>query len=541
MLSDFVSSQMTERELKNPNEVFARYTKRLPFDLVEYIRWDGLNMMNSTAGEKPFDASQRPYYTEGIKGNSGIWPNFTPKVAKEVLLNFYTPLYYNGEISGVITGAIGETSSLKPKLISSFFGRQVQSFVCDENYIVISSACEGIKPGLDVKKWDSVKILSDFMEHSRNSDEEPFTYKIDGKLGLCCTSAIKSNGWHVVVIVYPSVLKAAEKEVSGNLFTISVVIMIILFLYLMASLGIQAKANRIVQEGLKDAATRDKLTGLLNRHAYEDNLRLLESGKISENLCYVAFDVNGLKNVNDSLGHAAGDELIKAAAGCINRCFGQYGNVYRTGGDEFIAIINIGEEELLHVKNRFARETGAWKGQYTESLVIPAGYVMRKEMPDASLFEMTKAADQRMYREKTLIYISSGVDRRAKNEAYEILCMSYTKILKINLTSDEFSIIQMDLSEKEDSKGYRERISEWLYNFSVSGQVHGDDVEAFQTKTSADYMRSFFLSGKNELNVYYRRLIGEDFHKVLMQIKPAKDFSPDNMSLFLYVKDIDRT
>ncbi len=88
LFADFVSSEMTERELKNPNEIFDKYKKETPFDIIEYIRWDGLNLMNSKLGGTPFDASERPYYKEGIKGNTGIWANLKPKVAKEVLLNF---------------------------------------------------------------------------------------------------------------------------------------------------------------------------------------------------------------------------------------------------------------------------------------------------------------------------------------------------------------------------------------------------------------------------------------------------------------------
>ena len=55
-------------------------------------------------------------------------------------------------------------------------------------------------------------------------------------------------------------------------------------------------------------------------------------------------DVNGLKKVNDQLGHDAGDELLKGASSCISRCFGSYGKAYRTGGDEFIAIVDHGKD-----------------------------------------------------------------------------------------------------------------------------------------------------------------------------------------------------
>ncbi len=57
-------------------------------------------------------------------------------------------------------------------------------------------------------------------------------------------------------------------------------------------------------------------------------------------------DINGLKCINDSLGHAAGDELICAAADCMKECFQNYGNVYRIGGDEFVIIMTEKTEEL---------------------------------------------------------------------------------------------------------------------------------------------------------------------------------------------------
>lgn len=540
LLSDFVSSQMNEKELKNPNEIFSGYTGQLPFNSVEYIRWDGLNMMNSTKGQKPFDASQRPYYIEGIKGNSGIWANFKSKASQEILLNFYTPLYYDNEVSGVITGAIDETTSIKPLLYSSFFGHQIQSFICDENYVVISSACENIAPGLDLKEWKSVDILNDFIRHSENKEITPFQYNIRGKKGLCCTAPIESKSWHLAVIIYPSVLERAQKEVSGNLFTVSILIMTIMLLYLISALSVQAKSNRIVNTRLLNSAIKDGLTGLFNRRAYEEDLRNLDTGKLDENFNYIAFDVNGLKNVNDNLGHEAGDELIRAAANCISNCFGSFGKVYRTGGDEFIAVINATEEEIETIKENFSAQTKAWKGKYTSNLVIPAGFISRKEMPDASIMEMTKIADQRMYREKTLFYIASGVDRRAKNAAYEVLCESYTKILKINLTTDDFNIIQMDPNERIQSKGYDEKISKWLHDFGTSGQVHNEDVQDYLSKTSIDFMRDYFRSGKNELNIQYRRLIGDEFRKVLMEIKTSKEYEEDNQTCFLYVKNIDK-
>ena len=50
---------------------------------------------------------------------------------------------------------------------------------------------------------------------------------------------------------------------------------------------------------------------------------------IPKDLVFVSIDVNGLKKVNDSMGHQAGDELLIGAAACMKKCFGRWGKVYR--------------------------------------------------------------------------------------------------------------------------------------------------------------------------------------------------------------------
>ncbi len=89
---------------------------------------------------------------------------------------------------------------------------------------------------------------------------------------------------------------------------------------------------------MKRLAHRDGLTGLENRLAFtewERNLKSLKKG----NCIFIQFDINNLKEVNDNYGHAAGDSFIIAGANAIHQSFGPYGRVFRTGGDEFVAIL----------------------------------------------------------------------------------------------------------------------------------------------------------------------------------------------------------
>ena len=80
------------------------------------------------------------------------------------------------------------------------------------------------------------------------------------------------------------------------------------------------------EEMLIETSNTDELTGCLNRRAYEKDIRGLRP---STEFVYVSMDVNGLKIVNDSLGHAAGDELLRGASYCIRKSFDDYGKVYR--------------------------------------------------------------------------------------------------------------------------------------------------------------------------------------------------------------------
>ena len=126
----------------------------------------------------------------------------------------------------------------------------------------------------------------------------------------------------------------------------------------------------------------------------------------------MSMDVNGLKSVNDTLGHAAGDELLQGAAECMEQCFGNYGKVYRMGGDEFVAIIFVNTRRLKRVQQEFDDVVRGWSGQLVKSVSISCGYVSSDEKDWESFDEIVKAADERMYENKAAYYRQKGADRR---------------------------------------------------------------------------------------------------------------------------------
>ena len=86
----------------------------------------------------------------------------------------------------------------------------------------------------------------------------------------------------------------------------------------------------------------DPLTRLLNRHVYS---RLIK--KISYTTIVITIDVNDFKQINDTYGHECGDQTLRQLAGLICKAYGRYAYCFRTGGDEFCAILKPGIFERL--------------------------------------------------------------------------------------------------------------------------------------------------------------------------------------------------
>ena len=96
-----------------------------------------------------------------------------------------------------------------------------------------------------------------------------------------------------------------------------------------------------VLEGLRHEVFTDVLTGLYNRRFMDAQLDLLDAkaGRYGRNFSVVAFDLDGLKRVNDAYGHEVGDLVICTFAAILRGALRRSDVAIRTGGDEFIAIL----------------------------------------------------------------------------------------------------------------------------------------------------------------------------------------------------------
>lgn len=172
--------------------------------------------------------------------------------------------------------------------------------------------------------------------------------------------------------------------------------------------------RHFVEQEVKRLSRTDVLTGLYNRNAFTEHTDGYHGNKMPENLTVIYFDVNDLKGANDNLGHDAGDELIRAAANCIRETFGEVGNCYRTGGDEFIVITQAVEKEVSQLCQLFEEKTEKWTGRKVKKLRVSYGSASVNEFPEADFAALQKVADERLYYNKRAFYSIEGNDRRGQ-------------------------------------------------------------------------------------------------------------------------------
>ena len=254
--------------------------------------------------------------------------------------------------------------------------KDMEILVADSDTKIVAGATDSSKIGLEI---DSI------MRHYR------------------CVE--KQEGAYIVTVM----VKDSYYQ-QGSLLAILIVgIYLILASCCMVYMLSKVMKEKYEKEKFRYTSNTDELTRCYNRHAYEEDINKLN---LSKEWVYVSMDLNGLKRANDSFGHIAGDELIRAAADCMKSSFSEHGKVYRVGGDEFVVIITKDIPQFENMLRTFEQRVASWHGEFVESMAVSYGYVFSSERKWNSIFDISKASDERMYESKKQYYIRSGMDRR---------------------------------------------------------------------------------------------------------------------------------
>lgn len=283
----------------------------------------------------------------------------------------------------------------------------------DENLI------QSLRGDLDKSTWDA--LSKDFA----NVEDGGVEFSHNGVRQTLYYAAVPDTNWVLTVLVGDDLIQDQVRSVGDEMIvrsTIQIVVTAVaLFVFFGAIIvrtrktsktmleverrnariaGERAQASERELGEVRQVAYKDALTGVKSKFAYtEEEAAIDESireGSVGD-LAVVVCDVNGLKYINDTYGHAAGDEYIRSACRLICVRYA-HSPVYRIGGDEFVVLVR-GEDferrtEILDEFNRCVEEN------ITKGEVVVAAGMAEYEPTDEQLYVTFHRADQRMYARK---------------------------------------------------------------------------------------------------------------------------------------------
>ena len=155
---------------------------------------------------------------------------------------------------------------------------------------------------------------------------------------------------------------------------------------------------------LKEKAFRDPLTGLFNRHYFDETIQreLKRSQRYKRPFTLMMTDLRGFKQVNDRLGHQAGDQILREVAQLVQEQIRESDWVIRYGGDEFLIILPETGIQVEALAQRLRRVVEEWAAARIPDvgLGIDIGWSTWTPEDNLSLSRLLQLADANMYSEK---------------------------------------------------------------------------------------------------------------------------------------------
>lgn len=298
------------------------------------------------------------------------------------------------------------------------------------------------------------------------------------------------------------------------------------------------EANRI----LSKEALFDALTGLQNRNSYKKAVRSFDSTKATSLAC-VYVDANGLHEVNNHLGHEAGDIMLKTVAKILLRHF-KPEEVFRIGGDEFVVLCeNITCHEAEQRTKDVCRE--AEKAEYSLSVGLDwreSGLIIN---------EIIQAAEAEMQKSKEEYYSSRGGERQRRildrnveriitekkdiERFIQVLAPVFKGVYFVNLETDTLRQIFIPTYFKEMLEESNERFSKALMLYA-SRMVKSEYIPDF--KRFCDYMYlEQLLDGEDIPEFIYEKKDGCRLKLRVLKFSTYSDSPKETLWIFSDIKE----
>ena len=344
----------------------------------------------------PSDIKEAGWYYIPVEKECAVWldPYDNPNNGI-YMISYVRPLYIDGTLIGVL-GIDLDYDVICNEVSGISLYKSGYAILMDvSGNILYSGNHNPIIPA------DTVSIII--------SEEEDYEYTsfIEKQQHYITVSHKMDNGEYLVLLVPEEEIYGTRNQMVFTIILIAIAVSTVVILVL------NGMINRIM-----NSALTDKLTGAFNRNAYLEKTDSIENSIRSGNRIHFAmlvFDINGLKNINDTAGHAKGDLLIINAYQSIKNKFPGY-DIYRIGGDEFVVFIEkrtaaIAEKLISEFRDEMKRKVHDYK-EPSDEAIVSCGYALYNPETDASCEDTFNRADKNMYEDKSEFYENNPRMRR---------------------------------------------------------------------------------------------------------------------------------
>lgn len=373
------------------------------------VRGEYLDGIGWVPGEE-YDPKTRPWYKDAIAANGDV-ALVTPYLDAQTgsVMMSYSQVLSDGDSVISLDIYLDGVQSIVDNIIDGECTRAL--VINDDGFIIADTEKNYVGKYLRNSDDDFTKSLYNAYNLSKDLSFE-FVCK-EGKYFVFNQTCY--GDWESLIVVDSKMLFSSLKSVY-SFATVGIVILILIMGAVIYDVNRKRRHAENTSEEIRRLliqSNTDMLTGFLNRRAYDDMLAEYNTNPPDPNFIYVAMDINGLKRVNDALGHDAGDQVIKGAAECIRKSFGKYGKTYRIGGDEFVAILAVDDEKFAEIENEFYSLVDNWSNETVSEISIALGHASKREYMTLPVTDLAKIADHNMYEDKEAFYEKTGLERRS--------------------------------------------------------------------------------------------------------------------------------
>ncbi|MDO4565991.1 MAG: diguanylate cyclase [Oscillospiraceae bacterium] len=385
------------------------------FSSVGLANPEGLTILSSGETTNISDREYFAYAMQGLRAMTRIGRG-EGKVSNEARFILSLPVYYEGEVTGVLFGSLLD-ENFQSLISSNVYSSRGYTFICDSSGDLILSDAAAPKE-LIREEPNFIELLSeenaeDISEAARADfaglQEGLLRCTIDAGDYFATYTPLSLSDWMLVNVV-PA--ESAEADINEMTQTGVIALMSLLALsmaFVAVTLWIAARRqhslresqNRVVSRLSKIAMT-DSLTGLLNHEAAFDAIRELLSAEDAGRHALFIIDIDRFKQVNDKFGHPEGDRVLIETAGVIKALFRANDITGRLGGDEFVVLMRDAQETDTVLQRAAAVCEGAGRIRAGEDggFEISASVGVALNSSGESFEELYRKADAALYKAK---------------------------------------------------------------------------------------------------------------------------------------------